>query len=718
MTGKKDKESNADKCDENKKMAGGTTTKKFNFRSKNKQPIHDKSKKKNGKGDDFSSSSEDECDDTEEFDSKEFNKFISKLFPSKYINQKVQEILDKEIEEYEDYECSSSEDSSQKTPKRSKKVEDDSSDSSDSSDSDSDEGDKDEESNDDEMYGRIYSKKGVFEVLVSPGIRDDTVDEDDYDEDEDSDYEEDDEAQAEAELSSKHNKTKHTKSSSSGKDDKSAENTEDDSESNSHDNPTESKKSSTYSDTDSILLTKFSEMAYSLKKEHKDSVLIDEFIEIGNTKRKELEKSKRKAEKKTKQRNIKEFSKLVKDKRRETDYSMFRKMELTEQKTLLEKMNAIKKYNDDDVPMRIALLNTDIPVKYKSVALRKMNTLEYMEPGTNEYYKLKQWVDTFMRIPFNKYSNLPLTINDGVEKCHEFMATAKQTLNSAVYGLDDAKIQIIQMVGQWITNPDAIGSAIAIKGPMGTGKTTLVKNGISKILGREFAFIALGGATDSSVLEGHSYTYEGSTWGKIVDILVQCKTMNPVIYFDELDKISNTPKGEEIASILTHLTDTTQNNEFHDKYFSEIELDLSRCLFIFSYNEEEKVNPILKDRMYRISTKGYTVKEKREIADGYLLPKIREELKFKSDEIIIDNDTMRYIIEKYTQEEDGVRNLKRCLETIYRKINLFKLMRPGENLFSKDLDFKVEFPVELTMDVIDKIISTDENYKAKFSMYM
>ena len=120
-----------------------------------------------------------------------------------------------------------------------------------------------------------------------------------------------------------------------------------------------------------------------------------------------------------------------------------------------------------------------------------------------------------------------------------------------------------------------MGTAIAIKGPMG-GKTTLVK-GISKVLGRDFAFMALGGATDSSFLEGHSYTYEGSTWGKIVDNLVQCKSMNPVIFFDELDKISETPKGEEIVGILTHLTDTTQNSKFHDKYFAELDFDLSRC---------------------------------------------------------------------------------------------------------------------------------------------
>ena len=136
----------------------------------------------------------------------------------------------------------------------------------------------------------------------------------------------------------------------------------------------------------------------------------------------------------------------------------------------------------------------------------------------------------------------------------------KKFLDNAVYGLNDAKIQIMQMVGQWISNPNAVGTAIAIKGPMGTGKTTLVKEGISKILNRDFAFIALGGATDSSFLEGHSYTYEGSTWGKIVDILVKTKSMNPVIYFDELDKISDTAKGEEIAGILTHL------NRYYTKY--------------------------------------------------------------------------------------------------------------------------------------------------------
>jgi ATP-dependent Lon protease len=236
-----------------------------------------------------------------------------------------------------------------------------------------------------------------------------------------------------------------------------------------------------------------------------------------------------------------------------------------------------------------------------------------------------------------------------------------------------------------------------------------VKEGISKILNRPFAFIALGGATDSCFLEGHSYTYEGSVWGKIVQILIDSKCMNPVIYFDELDKISDTPKGEEIAGILTHLTDTSQNSQFHDKYFSEIDFDLSKCLFIFSYNDESKVNPILKDRMYRIQTKGYEKKQKTVIANDYLLPKIREQVRFTAEEIIIPEESLHHIIDAHCDKEDGVRNLKRCLEIIHTKLNLYRLMEPGQNLFEGEMSLKVQFPFTVTKDIVDKLIKKDNS---------
>ena len=367
----------------------------------------------------------------------------------------------------------------------------------------------------------------------------------------------------------------------------------------------------------------------------------------------------------------------------------------------------------------MTLLESDIPVQFKSAAMKKINSLRYMEPGSGEYYKIKNWVDTFMRIPFNNHEGLPLSIEDGVDKCHEFMETAQKTLDQAVYGLNDAKMQIMQMLGQLLTNPKAIGTAIAIHGPPGTGKTSLVKEGISKILNRPFAFIALGGATDSSFLEGHGYTYEGSTWGKIVQILIDSKCMNPVIYFDELDKISDTPKGEEIAGILTHLTDTSQNSQFHDKYFAEINFDLSKCLFIFSYNDESKVNPILKDRMYRIKTNGYSGKEKSVIANNYLLPKIHEQVRFNKDDIIIPNGVISYIVDHHCNKEDGVRNLKRCLEIIYTKLNLYRLMKPGSNLFESEMSLKVEFPYTVTKDIVDKLIKKEhDNMSALWSMYV
>jgi ATP-dependent Lon protease len=244
-----------------------------------------------------------------------------------------------------------------------------------------------------------------------------------------------------------------------------------------------------------------------------------------------------------------------------------------------------------------------------------------------------------------------------------------------------------------------------------THNTSIVKDGISKILGREFAFIALGGAGDSSFLEGHSYTYEGSTWGKIVQIIIDSKCMNPVIYFDELDKISDSARGQEIASILTHLTDTTQNNQFQDKFFSEIEFDLSKCLFIFSYNDETKVNPILKDRMYRIQTTGYDCKQKMVIARKYILPKIREQVNFEENEIIIQNDALEYIITnpKFSQNEQGVRNLKRCLEIIYTKLNLFRLVKDDScnNIFGKELELKVKFPYTVTKQCVDILIKNN-----------
>ena len=511
-------------------------------------------------------------------------------------------------------------------------------------------------------------------------------------------------------------------------------------------------------------IDKFKNLANELLAKNKKNKLAKQLLKNTEGEEKKLNKL---IDENDRQNNLNEFKKLVKQKKQLDTLNYFKKtLSIEEQNNLIRTIKELNKDDNIEKPYLFKLLQLDIPNKYKEIGLKKFNRLYSLDPeegeyfkiinwfytfisyvlklkdfeifkkyedlvlkkvntlsssdsDNGEYHKLRNWVDTFVNIPFNKYSNLPITINDGIENCHEFMSNCKNTLNDVVYGMNDAKIQIMQIIGQWIANPNAIGTAIAIKGPMGTGKTTLIKDGISKILNRPFNLLALGGATDSSYLEGHSYTYEGSTWGKIVDILLQSKTSNPIIFFDELDKVSDTPKGEEITGILTHLTDTTQNTNFHDKYFSEIDFDLSKSLFIFSYNDESKINPILLDRMYKICVKGYDVKEKIVIAKKYLLPKIYEQINFNKEDIIINDDIIKYIIDNYTDAEDGVRNLKRCLEIIFTKLNLFRLMKPGENLFEEDLSIKIEFPLIITEKILKELIknknTSDEKWKL---MYM
>ena len=128
---------------------------------------------------------------------------------------------------------------------------------------------------------------------------------------------------------------------------------------------------------------------------------------------------------------------------------------------------------------------------------------------------------------------------------------------------------------------------------------------------------SLGGASDIAHYTGHSYTYEGSMWGRIIDSIIQAKCMNPVLYFDELDKISGTPHGEEITSMLIHLTDRTQNSQYHDRYFAGVDFDLSKCMFVFSYNDDSKISPILKDRMTIIKCEGYKDPEKKIIVANF-----------------------------------------------------------------------------------------------------
>ena len=372
---------------------------------------------------------------------------------------------------------------------------------------------------------------------------------------------------------------------------------------------------------------------------------------------------------------------------------------------------------DDPNNNRVKVVQSKMPQEYRKLALEKITRLETIDSSYPEYTKLKEWIDGFVSIPFNVYRELPVTFQSGMTMCEKYILNAKKILDETVYGLEDAKLQIMQYLAQLMINPSSVGTSIAIKGPMGTGKTSLIKNGISKILERPFELIALGGANDGSYFEGHSYTYTGSKSGEIVNILRRSKCMNPIIYFDELDKISETTKGDEIKNILMHITDTTQNSNFHDKYFDGIQFDLNKCLFIFSYNNEKKINPVLLDRMYKINTKGYNTRDKVEIAKNYLIPVIEDCMKFDKGQVSIEESAFQNMIDHHTNNERGVRNLKRCLEIIYSKLNMYRFLSPNTTLY-KEEKITMTFPFTVSNNNLDLFLNKDgEQFYIQRLMY-
>ena len=282
-----------------------------------------------------------------------------------------------------------------------------------------------------------------------------------------------------------------------------------------------------------------------------------------------------------------------------------------------------------------------------------------------------------------------------VENMGKYIENVRTTLDSAVHGHTSAKRQIERIIGQWITG-ETSGYCFGFEGPPGVGKTSLAKYGLAKCLtnengeSRPFAFIAMGGSSNGSTLEGHNYTYVGSTWGKIVDILMDKKCMNPIIFIDELDKISNTDHGREIVGILTHLIDSTQNDCFQDKYFSGIDLDLSKALFIFSYNNPEAVDRILLDRIHRIKFKHMALDEKLTICSDYLLPEMYKKMGLSENVVHFSEENLKYIIERYTCEP-GVRKLKELLFEIVGEMNIHHI---------KNKTHIQELPITLTNEEI------------------
>lgn len=347
----------------------------------------------------------------------------------------------------------------------------------------------------------------------------------------------------------------------------------------------------------------------------------------------------------------------------------FEELSKTDRKTIIDMISNTK---DVSCPLIYRVMLSKLPPQVKHDMVERLGSLDKNE---DECPKYREWVNAALKIPIGVYTKCNLSIkNDknNVKKVKKFISETKEFMDNAVYGHNNAKQQILQFVAQNVSNPSPKGLVLGIEGPMGNGKTTLIENGFAKALGRPFATVPLGGIQDGSFLDGHGYTYEGSKWGEIVNILINTRTMNPIIYMDELDKVSQTAKGDEINNMLIHLTDPSQNCHFKDKYFNDINIDLSQVIFIFSYNDRDAINPILMDRITHLKTRGFRAPEKLIICRKHLIKNILADVGIKTTDIKISDNLLNWMINSYTHE-GGVRQLKKLCYEIIREINLRQL---------------------------------------------
>lgn len=375
-----------------------------------------------------------------------------------------------------------------------------------------------------------------------------------------------------------------------------------------------------------------------------------------------------------------------------------------------EKLSLIQSYEsmmaeeqNDVQPMRFQILLSGIPETKKAEIFSRLdNPVSLL--GDNAKYMA--WVKSLLKVPFNNHTPLPPIAADS-EAVNEYMASCTYSFEGEVYGHEKVKNEFLTMIGSWLKtgNSHQFGNVIGVTGPIGVGKTTLIKEGLSRAINRPFYFISLGGTSYSSFLQGHGYTYEGSTYGEIARGLIESKCMDPIFYFDELDKVASDGKGDEIIHALIHLTDPAQNDQFNDRYFAGIDLDVSKALFVFSYNDRDKVNPILRDRIHEIVLNDFSIEEKTDIALKYVLPKISKGMALELDTLVdFAEGSIEHLV-GLCEDTTGMRSLKLVLVRLLRILNLAEIS-DGELVLNIDHKLvSAAAPYKVTKELVEELFN-------------
>lgn len=376
------------------------------------------------------------------------------------------------------------------------------------------------------------------------------------------------------------------------------------------------------------------------------------------------------------------------------------KMELPEEEKtqLIDEYKKIQDYSKTLLPDDLKILKMDIPIPVKFEIFEKLESLDKNSFSGHDDNKTRDWINQVLKIPFGKYCEKP-----NIEDLNNFLKDFKNKLDNAIYGQDNVKESLIEITTKWLLSKSKNGHCIAIEGPPGVGKTSIIRDGLSKALKRPFCTFSLAGVSDENYLSGFSFTYEGATCGRFAKMVMESGVMNPIIFLDELDKV-DTHKSLSVFNKLVEITDFSQNYEIEDYYFgNNIKFDLSQCIFIFSLNDINNVDPILRDRLEIIKVNGFNNPEKFNIAKNYLIPRELSNYNFN---VNFTDENIKYIISKLSDEQ-GVRNLKRYIEILLRKINVLRFYNEKDmSYYVKDFAI-IDNQLNMTNNFIDKLLKNN-----------
>ncbi len=321
-------------------------------------------------------------------------------------------------------------------------------------------------------------------------------------------------------------------------------------------------------------------------------------------------------------------------------------------KTIQEELGGVS-YDEEIAEMKEKAKKKKWSKEVAKIFDKEIGRLQRMNPQVAEYSVQRNYLDLFLELPWNEYTEDKFDLKK-----------AKEILDKDHFGLDKVKDRIIEYLAVLKLKNDMKSPILCLYGPPGVGKTSLGKS-IAEAIGRKYVRLALGGLRDESEIRGHRKTYIGAMPGRIIQSLKKVKSSNPVMVLDEIDKLSNSNQGDPSAAMLEVL-DPEQNTNFHDN-FLDVDYDLSKVLFIATANSLATIPWALRDRMEIINVSGYTVEEKIEIAKRHLLPKQIKNHGIKTKNIKISKNVLEKIIVGYTRES-GVRGLDKMLAKTVRNI--------------------------------------------------